>query len=57
MAQSDHLGVPRYVRHRSRDPFAQILAALLVALLPFVGIIIYLIYGRQRRWLKRMNGH
>ena len=33
----------RDMRHRSRDPFAQILAALLVALLPFVGIIIYLI--------------
>lgn len=33
----------RDMRHRSRDPFAQILAALLVALLPFIGIIIYLI--------------
>jgi RNA polymerase subunit RPABC4/transcription elongation factor Spt4 len=33
----------RDMRHRSRDPFAQVLAALLVALLPFIGIIIYLI--------------
>ena len=33
----------RDMRHRSRDPFAQILAAILVALLPFVGLIIYLI--------------
>jgi RNA polymerase subunit RPABC4/transcription elongation factor Spt4 len=33
----------RDMRHRSRDPFAQILSALLVALLPFIGIIIYLI--------------
>lgn len=33
----------RDMRHRSRDPFAQILAGLLVALLPFIGIIIYLI--------------
>lgn len=33
----------RDMRARSRDPFAQILAALLVAALPFVGIIIYVI--------------
>jgi RNA polymerase subunit RPABC4/transcription elongation factor Spt4 len=33
----------RDMRLRSRDPFAQILAALLVAALPFVGILIYLI--------------
>ncbi len=33
----------RDMRHRSRDPFAQILAALVVALLPGVGLIIYLI--------------
>lgn len=33
----------RDMRHRSRDPFAQILAGLIVALLPFIGIIIYLI--------------
>ncbi len=33
----------RDMRARARDPFAQILAALLVALLPFMGIVIYLI--------------
>ncbi len=33
----------RDMRSRSRDPFAQILAAVLVALIPFIGIIIYLI--------------
>jgi RNA polymerase subunit RPABC4/transcription elongation factor Spt4 len=33
----------RDMRSRSRDPFAQILAAVVVALLPVVGIIIYLI--------------
>ena len=33
----------RDMRLRSRDPFAQILAAILVAALPFVGIFIYLI--------------
>lgn len=33
----------RDMRLRSRDPFAQLLAALLVAALPFVGIFIYLI--------------
>lgn len=33
----------RDMRSRSRDPFAQILAALVVALLPGVGLIIYLI--------------
>lgn len=33
----------RDMRLRSRDPFAQILAAVVVALLPLVGIIIYLI--------------
>lgn len=33
----------RDMRARSRDPFAQFLAALVVALLPVVGIIIYLI--------------
>jgi RNA polymerase subunit RPABC4/transcription elongation factor Spt4 len=33
----------RDMRLRSRDPFAQILAAVLVAVLPGVGIIIYLI--------------
>jgi RNA polymerase subunit RPABC4/transcription elongation factor Spt4 len=33
----------RDMRLRSRDPFAQILAALLVAAIPFVGIVIYLI--------------
>lgn len=33
----------RDMRARSRDPFAQILAALLVAALPIVGIVIYLI--------------
>jgi RNA polymerase subunit RPABC4/transcription elongation factor Spt4 len=31
------------MRNRSRDPFAQILAALVVALLPIVGLVIYLI--------------
>ena len=38
----------RDMRHRSRDPFAQILAGLLVALLPFIGIIIDL----ASVWLK-----
>ncbi|MCB8925274.1 MAG: zinc ribbon domain-containing protein [Ardenticatenaceae bacterium] len=33
----------RDMRARSRDPFAQILAALLVAALPVVGIVIYFI--------------
>jgi len=33
----------RDMRARSRDPFAQILAALLVAALPIVGIVIYFI--------------
>ena len=33
----------RDMRARSRDPFAQILAALVVAFLPIVGIVIYLI--------------
>jgi RNA polymerase subunit RPABC4/transcription elongation factor Spt4 len=33
----------RDMRLRSRDPFAQILAALVVALLPGVGLLIYLI--------------
>jgi RNA polymerase subunit RPABC4/transcription elongation factor Spt4 len=33
----------RDMRARSRDPFAQFLAALLVAVLPVVGIIIYFI--------------
>ncbi|MBK8984800.1 MAG: zinc ribbon domain-containing protein [Chloroflexi bacterium] len=33
----------RDMRSRSRDPFAQILAALVVAALPFVGLIIYFI--------------
>lgn len=33
----------RDMRARSRDPFAQILAALLVAALPGVGVVIYLI--------------
>ncbi|MCA9933162.1 MAG: zinc ribbon domain-containing protein [Ardenticatenaceae bacterium] len=33
----------RDMRQRSRDPFAQLLAALLTAVLPGVGIIIYLI--------------
>ena len=33
----------RDMRLRSRDPFAQLLAAVLVAVLPGVGIIIYLI--------------
>lgn len=33
----------RDMRARSRDPFAQIMAALVVAVLPIVGIIIYLI--------------
>lgn len=33
----------RDMRLRSRDPFAQILAALVVGLLPLVGLIIYLI--------------
>lgn len=33
----------RDMRLRSRDPFAQILAAVVVAILPIVGIIIYLI--------------
>lgn len=33
----------RDMRLRSRDPFAQILAALLVAAIPFVGILAYLI--------------
>ncbi len=33
----------RDMRLRSRDPFAQILAAILVAALPFVGIVVYLI--------------
>jgi len=33
----------RDMRLRSRDPFAQILAALVVAVLPVVGLIIYLI--------------
>jgi RNA polymerase subunit RPABC4/transcription elongation factor Spt4 len=33
----------RDMRNRSRDPFAQILAALVVALLPIIGLVIYLI--------------
>jgi RNA polymerase subunit RPABC4/transcription elongation factor Spt4 len=33
----------RDMRSRSRDPFAQILASLVVALLPIVGIVVYLI--------------
>ncbi len=33
----------RDMRSRSRDPFAQLLAALLVAVLPVAGILIYLI--------------
>ncbi|MEM7334054.1 MAG: zinc ribbon domain-containing protein [Chloroflexota bacterium] len=33
----------RDMRARSRDPFAQILAGLVVAALPIVGVIIYLI--------------
>lgn len=33
----------RDMRLRSRDPFAQILAAVVVAILPIVGVIIYLI--------------
>lgn len=33
----------RDMRARSRDPFAQLLAALLVAALPVVGIVIYFI--------------
>lgn len=33
----------RDMRLRSRDPFAQLLAALLVAAIPFFGIILYLI--------------
>lgn len=33
----------RDMRLRSRDPFAQILAALMAAALPFVGILLYLI--------------
>lgn len=33
----------RDMRSRSRDPFAQVLAALVVALLPVIGFIIYLI--------------
>jgi RNA polymerase subunit RPABC4/transcription elongation factor Spt4 len=33
----------RDMRNRSRDPFAQILAALVVAILPVVGLVIYLI--------------
>lgn len=33
----------RDMRLRSRDPFAQILAALVVGILPIVGLIIYLI--------------
>ncbi|MFN2189840.1 MAG: double zinc ribbon domain-containing protein [Candidatus Promineifilaceae bacterium] len=33
----------RDMRNRSRDPFAQILAALVVGLLPIVGLVIYLI--------------
>jgi len=37
----------RDMRSRSRDPFAQILAALVVALIPLAGIIIYLILRPQ----------
>ena len=37
----------RDMRSRSRDPFAQIMSALVVALLPIVGIIIYLILRPQ----------
>ena len=37
----------RDMRARSRDPFAQIMAAVVVALLPIVGIIIYLILRPQ----------
>lgn len=33
----------RDMRSRSRDPFAQILAALVVALLPGIGLLVYLI--------------
>ena len=33
----------RDMRNRSRDPFAQILAAVVVALLPGVGLLVYLI--------------
>lgn len=33
----------RDMRRRSRDPLAQLMAALLVAVLPFVGIFVYLI--------------
>lgn len=33
----------RDMRLRSRDPFAQILAALLVAIIPFIGVFIYMI--------------
>lgn len=33
----------RDMRRRSRDPFAQILAALVVAVLPLFGLLIYLI--------------
>ena len=33
----------RDMRARSRDPFAQILATLVVALLPLVGLLVYLI--------------
>lgn len=33
----------RDMRARSRDPFAQILAALVVAALPIIGLVIYLI--------------
>lgn len=33
----------RDMRGRSRDPFAQILSAVVVALLPVVGLIVYLI--------------
>lgn len=33
----------RDMRSRSRDPFAQVLAAFVVAVLPIVGVVIYLI--------------
>lgn len=33
----------RDMRSRSRDPFAQILATVVVALLPFIGLVVYLI--------------
>ena len=33
----------RDMRSRSRDPFAQILATLVVALLPGLGLVVYLI--------------